>query len=109
MSQFSEFSDEELSRRIIHTGGVIQQALIAELNRRQQVRTNEQILSVHAEVSKTRADLDGIRERLKSLEGLEVLEKTHRVHLKILWIAIVTAILAAIAALDAILGWIRGG
>ena len=71
MSQFPEYSDAELSRYIINHGGVIQQAMIAELNRRQQVRTNEQITSVQSEVSKTRAELDGIRERLNALKSVK--------------------------------------
>src|SRR6266516_1305557 len=99
MPQFANLSDDELATRIVHNAGPLQQAMIAESQRRLVVKEGEHLSNVQSQISELRKDIAILQTRLV---------ETHRVRRWILLFAIVTAILAFIAACDVILRWIRG-
>ena len=101
MPQFQNLSDDELANRIVHHGGVMQQAMIAELQRRQAEKASQQFTNIHGEISTIRSELSNVEKQLRTLR------ESHVVHLWILAVAILTGILSAIAAVDVILKWIR--
>ena len=64
MSRYEHLSDEDLEKNIINHSGTIQQALIAEWNRRQLLKVQERVTCVHAEIEK-------VKDGLKPLEKIE--------------------------------------
>ena len=83
MSQFKEHSDESLQNAIINNGGVIQQAMIAELHRRHLAKIDGTVSKVdgtvsrvHDNVSNVHSEVEKVKEELN--EGLKPLEKIER-------------------------------
>src|SRR5437764_13719599 len=103
MPQFANCSDDELEKHIVNNGGPIQQAMIAESQRRLSVKhfehQSKNLSDVRSQISEVRNDISRVETRL---------EKTHNVHRWILLIAVLTGVFALIAAWDVILKWIRG-
>src|SRR2546425_448624 len=99
MPQLANLSDDELDTHIALNGGPIQQAMIAESERRRSVKQFKNLADVQSQISEVRKDISRVETRL---------ENTHKVHRWILLVAILTGVFALIAAWDVILKWIRG-
>src|SRR5258708_22838470 len=71
MAHFSNYSDEELIGSIACASGVEQQAMIAEMHRREHIKTQGRITNVHEEVAKVQPVLSAVCDELKPLRSLE--------------------------------------